>query len=170
MTDSSSQPGSPEPLNDLDLSGIDPALLQPVSDPEAKGTAGTLVLLLLLVVGTGAVSLDASQRWLTLQIGSIGSVLLPLGLGFATASIAWRLLERRALANRGKASTSVGEKLMKFTRLEPWIALFGLGGALALKVTGIAKGYEVGIGLMAVVGGLAGALWLSRQIERRVDP
>ena len=170
MTDSSSQRGPSDPLNDLDLSAIDPALLEPVSRRTGGGSASTVALLLFLIGATVGISLEPSQRWLTLQIGAVGSVLLPLGLGFATASIAWRLLERRAATQAQTPKTSLGEKLFKFSKLEPWIALIGLGGALTLKVTNIAKGYEVGIGIMAILGGLAGALWLSRQIERRVDP
>ena len=170
MTDSSSQRGPTDPLNDLDLSSIDPTLLEPIAGSKTGSSTSTVILLLVLIAATVGISLEPSQRWLTLQIGAVGSVLLPLGFGFATASIAWRLLEKRAAAQSRTPRTSWGEKLFKFSKLEPWIALLGLGGALTLKVTNIAKGYEVGVGIMAILGGLAGALWLSRQIERRVDP
>ena len=103
-------------------------------------------------------------------IGSVGSVVLPLALGLVSASLLWRILEAQVKANPMTRRRSFGERLQSFTKLEPWLAIFGLGGALTLKVTNIAKGYEVGIGLMAIIGGISGALWLSRQIERRVDP
>ena len=116
------------------------------------------------------VSLEPVQHWLTIGVGSVGSVILPLVLGLVSASLLWRILEAQVKAKPATRRRSFGERLQSFTKLEPWLAFFGLGGALTLKVTNIAKGYEVGIGLMAIVGGISGALWLSRQIERRVDP
>lgn len=170
MPDSPSSQSRPQPLNDLDLSNIDPSLLEPVNTSRDARQGSTIGLLLVMLGATIVVSLDASQRWLVFQVGSVGSVLIPLALGFGTASIAWRLLEKRARASAGKPRSSLGEKLVHVSKLEPWVAVIGLGGALVLKITNIAKGYEVGIGLLGILGGIAGALWLSRQIERRVDP
>ena len=42
MTDSSSQPGSTEPLNDLDLSGIDPHPLGTCLQPQIRGKRRSL--------------------------------------------------------------------------------------------------------------------------------
>ena len=170
MTDSSSPQSPRDQLNDLDLSAIDPSLLEPVTVSRGTGQGSKYVLLTFTIVATIAVSLEPSQHWLTLRVGSLGSVVLPLVLGLVSASLLWRILEAQVKAKPPTQRKSFGQRLQSFTKFEPWIALFGLGGALVLKVTNIAKGYEVGIGIMAIVGGIAGALWLSRQIERRVDP
>ena len=169
MTDSSSPQSPRDPLNDLDLSAIDPSLLEPVGSRGERGQGSKIALLFGAVTATVVVSLEPVQHWLTIRVGSVGSVILPLVLGLVSASLLWRILEAQVKAKPATRRRSFGERLQSFTKLEPWLA-FGLGGALTLKVTNIAKGYEVGIGLMAIVGGISGALWLSRQIERRVDP
>ena len=170
MTDSSPQQSPRDPLNELDLSGIDPSLLEPVRARNGSGQGSKVVLLIGTITATVLVSLEPVQQWLSIRVGSVGSVVLPLALGLVSASLLWRILEAQVKANPITRRRSFGERLQSFTKLEPWLACFGLGGALTLKVTNIAKGYEVGIGLMAIVGGISGALWLSRQIERRVDP
>ena len=169
MTDSSSPQRSTDQLNELDLSSIDPSLLEPIAPKQGVGQGSKLALLISAIAATIGVSLHPSQQWLTAQLGSLGSVILPLALGLMSASLLWRLLEQQARAKPPTRRRTFGERLHSFTKLEPWLAFIGLGGALTLKVTNIAKGYEVGIGLMAIVGGISGALWLSRQIERRVD-
>ena len=135
-----------------------------------SGQGSKVALLVGTIAATVVVSLEPVQHWLSIRVGSVGSVVLPLALGLVSASLLWRILEAQVKANPMTRRRSFGERLQSFTKLEPWLAIFGLGGALTLKVTNIAKGYEVGIGLMAIIGGISGALWLSRQIERRVDP
>ena len=170
MTDSSPPQSPRDPLNELDLSGIDPSLLEPVRARSSSGQGSRVAMLVGTITATVLVSLEPVQQWLSIRIGSVGSVVLPLTLGLVSASLLWRILEAQVRANPVNRRRSFGERLQSFTKLEPWLACFGLGGALTLKVTNIAKGYEVGIGLMAIIGGISGALWLSRQIERRVDP
>ena len=170
MTDSSSPQSPRDPLNELDLSAIDPSLLEPVGSRGGSGQGSKVALLFGAITATVVVSLEPVQHWLSIRVGSVGSVVLPLALGLVSASLLWRILEAQVKANPMTRRRSFGERLQSFTKLEPWLAILGLGGALTLKVTNIAKGYEVGIGLMAIIGGISGALWLSRQIERRVDP
>ena len=170
MTDSSPQQSPRDPLNELDLSGIDPSLLEPVRARSGSGQGSKVALLVGTIAATVVVSLEPVQHWLSIRVGSVGSVVLPLALGLVSASLLWRILEAQVKANPMTRRRSFGERLQSFTKLEPWLAIFGLGGALTLKVTNIAKGSVVGIGLMAIIGGISGALWLSRQIERRVDP
>ena len=170
MSDSSPPQSPQDPLNELDLSAIDPSLLEPVRARSGSGQGSKVALLVGTIAATVVVSLEPVQHWLNIRVGSVGSVVLPLALGLVSASLLWRILEAQVRANPVNRRRSFGERLQSFTTLEPWLACLGLGGALTLKVTNIAKGYEVGIGLMAIVGGISGALWLSRQIERRVDP
>ena len=160
------------PLNDLDLSGIDPALLKPIrkSRPTDTGSGAAFVFLVISAGLTLAVSVDPLQTMLASKLGSVGSVALPLALALVTMRLLWSLLQRRAESLGATRGPSVGERLKSFSKFEPWLAAIGLIGALILKITNTGKGYEAGIGIMAIAGGIFGALWLSRQIERRVDP
>ena len=159
-------------LNDLDLSGIDPALLEPIRErrPATNGSGASLGLFILSAGLTLALSVGPAQTFLALKLGSVGSVALPLALALVTMRLLWSLLQKRAERLGGTRGPSFGERLQRFSKFEPWLAAIGLLGALTLKVTNTGKGYEAGIGIMAIAGGIFGALWLSRQIERRVDP
>ena len=74
MKDSSPQQSPRDPLNELDLSGIDPSLLEPVRARNSSGQGSKVALLIGTITATVLVSLEPVQQWLSIRVGSVGSV------------------------------------------------------------------------------------------------